>query len=349
VEAAFGAVVPPFDETLSPQLPAGINYGKQLFWIEAALPRVFMAAQAIVPYPQYWGCKLGAPPVSEITSIGCHTHLWSPRRNDFSSLVDARGWRAKFPALVRAGEVIGSYCVGGTRLRVHNGVHDSNAALYLHRRVAGHADATLVSTGTWVVALNPSCPIDALEAERDMLVNVSVDGEVIPTARFMGGREFDLVSDAARLPVTPQDLERAIRLEQFALPSFAAGGPFPGASGRLIGPSPQSQRERAAIATLYVACMTSIVLDLLRSQGTIILDGGLAYNEAYTGVLAALRPGQRVLTSPLSEGTAAGAAAIAYAALGRRPDIGPYAEAEPLQAIGLARYFEQWRRLSEAA
>lgn len=347
VEAAFSEIVPPFAETLSPAFPAGINYGKQLFWLEAAQPALFMAAQSIVPYPQYWGCKFGAPPVSEVTSIGSHTHLWSPTREDFSSLVDARGWRAKFPPLVRAGEVLGSYHIDGAKLRVHNGLHDSNAALYLHRHVGEHADATVVSTGTWVVAMNASCPIDALRADRDMLVNVSVDGEIIPTARFMGGREFDLISDAARLPLTQEVLERAIHLGQCALPSFAPGGPFPGLQGELVGPPPQSQTERAAIATLYVACMTSTVLDLLRSRGTVIVDGGLAYNKAYTGLLAALRSGQRVLSCPSSEGTAAGAAAVAYAALGHRPKIGPYAQALSLPATGLAEYFQNWRRQCE--
>ena len=177
-----------------------------------------------------------------------------------------------------------------------------------------------------------------------MLVNVSVDGEIIPTARFMGGREFDLISDAARMTVTQEALEGVISAGQFALPSFAAGGPFPDATGSLSGPPPRSQAERAAIATLYVACMTSTLLDLLQSRNTVIVDGGLAYNAAYTGLLAALRPGQRVLTSPTPEGTAAGAAAVAYVALEHRPRLGEYAEAAPLQAAGLAQYVLEWQR-----
>jgi len=95
--------------------------------------------------------------------------------------------------------------------------------------------------------------------------------------------------------------------------------------------------------------MTSTVLDLLRSRGTVIVDGGMAYNKAYTGLLAALRRGQCVLTSPASEGTAAGAAAVAYAALGHRPKIGPYAQVAPLPASGLADYFQNWRCQSELA
>ncbi|TJW24888.1 MAG: carbohydrate kinase, partial [Mesorhizobium sp.] len=53
---------------------------------------------------------------------------------------------------------------------------------------------TVVSTGTWVVVLNPDCPLDALDRDRDMLVNVDVDGGPVPTIRFMGGREFATIS-----------------------------------------------------------------------------------------------------------------------------------------------------------
>lgn len=345
IEQTFAAVVPDFQETFSPPLPACMNFGKQLFWIEETEPEVWARTKSVIPYPQFWCWKFGAPPVSELTSLACHTHLWSTRNNDFSSLVDARGWRSKFPPFARAGDVIGSFDLDGTRLRVHNGVHDSNASLFLYRSAGGHGDCTLISTGTWVVVFNPRCPHDALDPARGMLANTAVDGKIIPTGVFMGGREYDYLTQKTPVDVTEQALERVIERQQFALPSFASGGPFPGLAGRLIGPPAESVEQRGAIAALYLACMTSTMLDLLHSEQTVLIDGGLACNAAYLAALAALRGEQKILRSSSSEGTAAGAAAIAYDALGLRPAVESSTIIEPLRAAGLTAYQQRWREL----
>lgn len=345
IEQAFAPLVPDFQETFSPPLPTCMNFGKQLFWIEETEPQVWASTEAVVPYPQFWCWRLGAPPVSELTSLACHTHLWSPRHNDFSSLAHTRGWRERFPAFASAGAVIGSFSLDGTNLRIHNGVHDSNASLYLYHRMGEHRGCALVSTGTWVVSFNPHCPLEALNAERDMLVNITVNGDKVPTARFMGGREFDLLTHNAHVAVTKESIEKAIQRQQFALPSFTPGGPFPNMLGRLVGPSSESAEQRAAIATLYLACMTSTELDLLHSKRSVLVDGGLAGNAAYLGLLAALRDQQKVLRSDSIEGTAAGAAAIAYAELGHRPAPNSCTVVEPLRAAGLKSYHRQWRRL----
>lgn len=346
IERAFESIVPAFEETLSPPLPRCMNLGKQLFWIEETEPQVWGRTEAVVSYPQFWCWKLGAPPVSELTSLACHTHLWSPRHNDFSSLVYRRGWRRKFPEFASAGAVIGSFSLDGTVLRVHNGVHDSNAALYLYRDTAEHNDCVLVSTGTWVVVFNPCCPHDALKPERAMLANTAVDGKIVPTALFMGGREFDALTLNTHTTVTEEVLEKVIQQQQYALPSFAPGGPFAGRTGRIVGPAADSVEQRSAIATLYLACMTSTVLDLMHAkENAILIDGGLSYNAAYVGLLAALRGDQKVIRSVCSEGTAAGAAAIAYAALGHRPKLGPGVVVDTLRPRGLAAYYRQWREL----
>ena len=63
--------------------------------------------------------------------------------------------------------------------------------------------------------------------------------------------------------------------------------------------------------------MTAESLDLVSSSGDIILDGGLALNGALCATLAALRPGQSLYRNTNAEGTAMGAAALAFRALGR--------------------------------
>ena len=353
VAAAYAVVAPGFDETLSPNLPAGLNLARQLFWIEAVCPDVMACTDTVLTLPQFWSCKLGGQAASELSSLGCHSQLWAPRANDYSSLVEARGWRRLFPPLQRAGAVLGHHVAtpeGGSRsveLRVHNGVHDSNASLHFYRCL-GHDDCTVVSTGTWVIVFNAACPLDALDAQRDMLANVTIDGTPTATARFMGGREYDLITQGAHPAVDAAALANVVRRGQFALPSFAPGGPFPASVGRLIGPAPTSQQERAAIGALYLACMTHAVLDLIQSHNTVIVDGGLSQNHAYLGLLAQLRARQALLCNPLAEGSAAGAAAIAYEALGHRPRLEPCVAVAAWSVPGLEDYVARWRALAEA-
>ena len=229
IDRQFQAEAPAFAESFTPNLPGGLNVARHIYLREQLAPEMFRQADAILNYPQFWNWLLTGAKVSEISSIGCHSHLWRPREDTFSSLVDKRGWRAKFPPFRRAGDVLGEARIGAQSVPVHNGVHDSNAALYYYRSL-GYSDVTLISTGTWVITFNQACPLDALDPQRDMLANVTVDRAPIPTARFMGGREYDVIA-GSQAPVSRETLQRAIDRGQFALPSFAAGGPYPGAQG----------------------------------------------------------------------------------------------------------------------
>ena len=249
VRAAYDAQAPAFAETLAPHLPGGLNLARQLFWIEHARPDVMTHTEAILTLPQFWSWKLGGRAVSELSSLGCHSQLWAPGERNFSSMVNARGWRERFPLFERAGAVLGEQ--PGTGLRLHNGVHDSNASLHFYRAL-GHADCTVVSTGTWVIVFNPGCPIDALDAQRDMLANVTIDGQAVPTARFMGGREYDLITQRARVEVDPRGgcSGRAARPVRTA--EFCAWRAVPGPGGPLLParpPRPNPSARRSARST----------------------------------------------------------------------------------------------------
>lgn len=337
--AEFAGIAPPFAETYSPDLPGGLNFARTIFFQEWADLTLAKRTRYILSYPQYWCWRLCGALASEVSFLGCHSQLWNPRAGAFSSLAVSRGWAAKFPPFAPAGALVGER----NGLGVHNGVHDSNAAFYYYRSV-GFSHFTLISSGTWMIIFNPDCPLDRLDPARDMLANVTVDSEPVATIRFMGGREYDVISDQARQEVSAEMLQRAIARDQMALPSFAAGGPFPARAGRLIGPAAESAAGRAAIATLYVAMMTAESLDLVSSSGDIILDGGLAHNAALCATLAALRPGQSLYRNTNAEGTAMGAAALAFRALGRM-SVFPrnIDKVEPWALPGLADYHTRWR------
>ncbi|WP_420961558.1 FGGY-family carbohydrate kinase [Brucella sp. IR073] len=345
IAAKLDRLAPPFEETFSPKLPLGFNYGRHILWMEERAPALLSHANAILAYPQFWSWRFSGKAVSEVSYLGCHSHLWSPPRDDYSSLVDARGWRRKMPPMARAGATLGSWqTANGKAITVHNGVHDSNAALYYYRSI-GFSDFTLVSTGTWVIIFNSACPLEVLDQERDMLANVTVDHQPAPTIRFMGGREYELASGGWTKPVPLEAVRSVIEKGIFALPSFAPGGPMPGAEGRFFGPEP-TEEERAAAAVLYVVLMSDLSLDLIRSRNDLVIDGGLVKTALYAGLLAALRPDQAVLASANAEGSAFGAAALAFEQMGLKPFASQCSRVEPLHIEGLPAYRERWISLA---
>jgi len=342
-------LVPPFEETFSPRLPLGFNYGRHLLWLECTKPETLVHADAILPFPQFWSWKFSGRKVSEVSYIGCHSHLWVPLAGDFSSLVDRRRWREKFPAFERAGAPLGDWSLttndGAALVTVHNGVHDSNSALYYYKSI-GFDDFTLVSTGTWVIIFNSSCPLQELDEHRDMLANVTVDGNPAPTIRFMGGREYDLASGGWNRPISFEAILQVIAKGVFALPSFAPGGPMQGFEGRFVGPETQGE-ERAAAALLYVALMTDLSLDLIKSKNSIVIDGGLVKTGLFAELLAQLRPTQSIYTSATAEGSAFGAAALVFDTWGHKPFVNETTQALTLQLFGLEAYRDAWKALVE--
>jgi sugar (pentulose or hexulose) kinase len=351
VAAEIDPQLPDFSETFTPHLPLGFCITRHIYWLQKEEPEAFGGADAILCYPQYWCWRLTGRKLSEYSYLGAHTQAWAPLKRDYSSLVHKLGWRHLFPEIAPAGAVVGSVTVpladGSARdLAVHNGVHDSNAALAYYR-MTGLSGFTLVSTGTWVIIINLDCPLSALQQERDMISNVTVRGEPAPSLRFMGGREYDDIAGGWNKPIGPAAVEAVIRRGVYAMPSWKAGGPFPETTGEIVG-GEVSGEERAAVAALYVVMMTDFSLDLIRSDNTVIVDGGLARIELFGAMLAQLRPAQHFVRSAMSEGSATGAAALAFDALGHHP-FKDETQAITASAIaGLEVYRDAWRARAEA-
>lgn len=350
---AYDAIRPPFFETLSPALPAGLNLGRQLHWLERTFPDAFQAAESILLYPQYWVFRLSGCRVSEVTSLGCHTDLWYPAKGDYSSLVDSRGWRSLFPPIVPAWDAPGPISpavAAATGLpedcRVHAGVHDSNASFLRFLLARPDDPFTLVSTGTWVVCMASGGSVAALTEARDMLANVDVNGRQVPCCRFMGGREYAEICRQSGAtvgePATVEGVETVIADEVFALPDFSSGsGPFGGAPPTIEGRVANGN----ALATLYCALMVDVCLDLLDVTGDVIVAGSYLKNPLLCSLIAALRARQDVYLSSDSAGTLRGAAQLTD---WERPAAVSLTRAKTTRVAGLTRYRERWRALAEA-
>jgi len=302
ISARYDTARPSFIETGSPGLPIGLNLGRQIYAQQYENPERFAQAKALLTYPQYWVWRWCGALGSDASSLGCHTDLWNPLAGTWSSLAIHYGWDRKFPPLVNAGAVATTIDKnfarrldingGADAIQVHWGIHDSNSALAAF--IGSEEPFTLLSTGTWLIAFGVGTTATALDATRDTLWNVDVQGRPVASARFMAGREREAV--AAALPAaSAKTLHHLLQTDNtLVLPAFAPGGPFPNLTGRLSGDCGLSDNSRAALASLYLALMIDTVLDLIGSAGALIIEGPLAKDEAALAALAALRPQQTV-------------------------------------------------------
>ncbi|HEY0746417.1 MAG TPA: hypothetical protein VGD63_06935, partial [Steroidobacteraceae bacterium] len=352
----------PFQLTGSPALPDGLNLGAQLHFLERHCAQLWTGHTILMPWPQYWSWRLCGHMAAEVTSLGCHTDLWYPVAAAYSRLAIERQWAAHIAPLARADARLGSISAEwGERsgvpsdVTVRCGLHDSNAALIAARAAAGRSagDMTVLCTGTWFVAMRTvkdarSLDLGTLPSDRDCLVNVDVDGNPVPSARFMGGREIEMLlgADLGQNDVNAGACEAlaaakaVIQQEAMVLPSFVRGtGPYGNCQGRWRS-MPHDPVQRWAAVCLYAALMTDTALDLIGSKHTLIVEGRFAQAALFVAALARLRSDMAVWVAPDSVDVALGALTLAHASL---------VTAQALTAVAplpfhLQQYRDRWRR-----
>ncbi len=314
----YDAVAPPaIDEAYRRIAP---TYREVFCGIGAGAMRL-ARAKTYLTTAQFFAMRLGGRAASEISQLAAQGHIWDLVRHQPSSVMRERGWAHLLPQRAPAGASLGTVSAAVAKrtglarsTEILCGVHDSNANLFRYK-AAGMADASILSTGTWMIGFQRDLDPDKLDANSAMVLNIDVDGENVPSTLTMTGREYDLIrkensaSDAAVLAALP----KLVAQGSLALPSFVGDdGLFPGAAhrGRIIGPAPETPAEWQGLAVLYAAFSANRCLDTLGSSKRIIIDGGFAANLPFARALAALRPAQDVSVSQSRDGTALGAALL---------------------------------------
>lgn len=181
-------------ETASP--PSGmLNAGFQLYRIKNEKPEIYDKIWYSFHLPQYLSFLFTGIPVSEYTSIGCHTSLWSYKKNDYHDWVYQEELDKKLPPIVTADTAI-SMNYNGKRMKIGVGIHDSSSALlpYLKSDVETFV---LISTGTWSICLNPfSSELATInDNETDYLNYMQIDGKAVKATRLFLGNEYKLQTE----------------------------------------------------------------------------------------------------------------------------------------------------------
>jgi len=352
VDRLYRSAIGPYRERASAIMLGAAHLARQMLWQEMHWPDKFRMATANLATPQYWAWRLSGIAASEVTSLAAQSHLWASADRRWAHIVANQGWQDLMPPMRPAWATLGPIKPDLARrsglsqeTRVLCGIHDSSANFYRYQ-AAGYSDMTVVSTGTWIVALTDRPSMD-LDVERPgHACNADVFGQPMPGMLTMGGREFSMVAGASAGPASRQTVGRLVETGTMALPSFGPDdGLFPGTlqRGRLIGPLANDAEARFSLAVLYSALLTATIVEDLPQAATIILDGNFVKDPLYGALVAQLLGDRRVLVSHNTTGTATGAALLATHETRQKP--APIALETPDRTglPDLSTYRARWR------
>ena len=144
-------------------------------------------------------------------------------------------------------------------------------------------------------------------------MNVNAFGDPVPSARFMGGREFELLQHLFGAAPAAADEDSVLQKQMMVMPAVVQGcGPYPGDISRWLNDAGSTPPQRQAAASFYLALMTATCLDLVGAEGDVIVEGPFASNPQFTCMLSAAT-GRRVYSTATKTGTSFGAALLCAA------------------------------------
>ncbi|MGJ8529985.1 FGGY-family carbohydrate kinase [Maritalea sp.] len=348
IQEEYGRIRPNFEETGSPALSNGLNVGAQLFWLFQQDLTLLERTQSILTYPQYWVHRLTGVATSDVSSLGCHTDIWDPLKKDYSSMVDALAIRSKLAEPKNSNEVVGHILPAICTLTdlpantpVVCGVHDSNASLFPYLN-SQSSSFSVVSTGTWVIAMGIGSQGVKTSEYNETFINVDAFGNPVPSARFMGGREYEIMKSSLGSEYTNSDISDVLENGVMLLPAVEpSAGPFKGRQHKWLPDIPADDAPQRSVAlSFYLALVTSTCLNAIEHDGVIIVEGPFAKNELYLSMLS-LATNSEVLVSSGQTGTSLGAAMLFLKEL-PSPKNTKHVSDTSFNSVAMRAYAEKW-------
>lgn len=294
--------------TASPVL-GSLNSGMQLYRMKYEKPEIFAQIRYALHLPQYLAYLLSGKPLSDMTSIGCHTNFWDFEKNDYHDWVDKEGIRpllapiAKYDEVMQAGLYGNNYVAG-------IGLHDSSAALIPYL-LNFREPFVLISTGTWSISLNPfnRSPLTVDELKKDCLCYLDFKGNPVKASRLFAGHMHDeqVKRICAHFNTDP------LRYRNLAFDSALVS--------RIKKSATDFEKRELTDFVSDSEAYHALILDLVSKQyestelvlsGTrvkrIFVDGGFGKNVIYMHLLAAAFPDTEIFAASMPQATAMGAA-----------------------------------------
>lgn len=307
-------------QTASPVL-GHLNSGLQLYWLKYNKPVSFSRIKFALHLPQYLSYLLSAKTISDITSIGCHTHLWDFEKNNYHDWVLKENVAEKLPPIAKTDSVAG-YSNNG--IPVGTGLHDSSAALIPYL-TSFHEPFILLSTGTWCISLNPfnHAPLTDDELRHDCLCYLSYKGDPVKASRLFAGYEHEQQVKRLAAHFT-NDNDYYINVSYSRAIVNQLHDEYAGDRNRINNQSVSSsffENRKLSDFDTYEEAYHQLIKDIVQQQvnstqlvlkGTdvkrIFVDGGFGKNHVYMHILADAFPGIEVYAASVPQASAIGAA-----------------------------------------
>jgi L-fuculokinase len=326
----YGPVEDFATQTASPDLGM-LNSGLQLYWLKYTKPAVYARIEHALHLPQYASFVFTGRPVSELTSVGCHTALWDFRQQKVHRWVAAEGIHALGQMVLPSFVTVKKRVPNGPELEIGVGMHDSSAALVPYLR-AFDEPFLLLSTGTWCITLNPFStePLTPAELRRDCLCYLSYRGEPVKASRLFAGSEHErAIRHLAAYFGCEETAYQRVPFDRTLLSMIRTRFrqvPPEEADWTNLKDSAFAERNLNDFSR-YEEAYVQLMLDLMAQQiasirlargGTpvrrLFVDGGFSRNPWYMTLLAEAFPQLEVYASELAQASALGAALAVEAA-----------------------------------
>ncbi|WP_417444161.1 FGGY-family carbohydrate kinase [Joostella sp.] len=297
-----------------------LNSGLQLYWIKKTKPEIYNKIKYSLHLPQYLSYIFTGIPLSEYTSIGCHTALWDFNQKDYHSWVYQEGLDKILPPIVSTETSI-NMNYNGKRIKIGVGIHDSSAALLPYVRSI-KKKFVLVSTGTWSIVFNPFTenPITTEVNDNEAINYMRINGKPVKATRLFLGNEYKLqVKKLDAFFDVPDEYHRHVRFDYDLylkiIDDFKYCFKWEGIHDVDMPVKTEMIFENYEEA--YHQLMTELVLLQIQSIkkaigaddiSRIYVDGGFSDNDVYIKLLAHYFRGMKLRTTDSSLGSALGAA-----------------------------------------
>lgn len=323
--AEYGAPLELARETASPPLEM-LNSGLQLYWLKKTQPQLFHAIRWSLHLPQYLSYLLTGVPLSEYTSLGCHTALWDFAKKDYHGWVHSEKLNRILAPVVPTTTSINTRILG-KRVKVGIGIHDSSAAL-LPYLLAERKPFLLLSTGTWSIALNPfnQALLTDTELAQDCLNFLRVDGKPVKAARLFLGKAYKTQLNHLIEHYSPQpNAHRLIEFDPAIYQRIVKNAQYYYRFQHLNTPWEQPAKSNFSSMATFEEAFHQLLWELVQLQiakaklaigeskvEKIYIDGGFADNRVYVAMLAQHFTHAKIRTTASPLGSALGAAMVVH-------------------------------------
>ncbi len=296
-----------------------LNSGLQLYWLKYTKPEVFSKIKYSLHLPQYLSYIFTGIPLSEYTSIGCHTGLWDFDKKDYHEWVYKEEIH-KILAPIVSSETSINMNFNGKRMQIGVGIHDSSSALLPYVRSL-KKKFVLLSTGTWSITLNPFSENEGI-TDANSINYMRINGKPVKASRLFLGNEYKIqVKKLDQHYGVSEDYHREVRFDEEIFNKISSNFHFHFKWESIESPEMPSETQLSypTFEEGFHQLMMELVLlqkeSIERAIGhqkikRIYVDGGFSNNEVFIQLLSHYFRNMKLRTTDASLGSALGAAII---------------------------------------